>query len=70
MKKFIILFPVYNDWKSLLKLCEEIDIQVKDLGAEFSFLFINDASTEKKENFSLNLNKINSIKIIGPKILA
>jgi len=67
MKKFIILFPVYNDWKSLLKLCEEIDIQVKDLEAEFSFLFINDASTEKKENFSLNLNKINSIKIINMK---
>ena len=29
MRKFIILFPVYNDWKSLWRLCEEIDDQVK-----------------------------------------
>ena len=65
MKKFIILFPVYNDWKSLWKLCEEIDDQVKDLDANFSLLFVNDASTEKKINFESNLNKINSIKIIN-----
>ena len=51
MRKFIILFPVYNDWKSLWRLCEEIDDQVKDLNANFSLLFVNDASTEKKVNF-------------------
>ena len=67
MRKFIILFPVYNDWKSLWRLCEEIDDQVKDLDADFSLLFVNDASTEKKINFESNLNKINSIKIINMK---
>ena len=67
MKKIIILFPVYNDWQSLQKLCEEINFQVKDLDADFSFLFVNDASTEKKINFSANLNKINSIKVINMK---
>ena len=67
MKKFIILFPVYNDWDSLWKLCEEINAEVKNLDADFSFLFINDASTEKKINFPKNLNKINSIKVINMK---
>ena len=67
MKKFIILFPVYNDWDSLWKLCEEINAEVKNLDADFSFLFINDASTEKRINFPTNLNKINSIKVINMK---
>ena len=28
MKKFIILIPVYNDWKSVFKLLENIDLQI------------------------------------------
>ena len=28
MKKFIILTPLFNDWKSVSKLLDEIDIQV------------------------------------------
>ena len=67
MKKFIILFPVYNDWDSLWKLCKQINDEVKNLDADFSFLFINDASTEKRINFPTNLNKINSIKVINMK---
>ena len=67
MKKYIILFPLYNDWKSLCKLSKEINDQIKGLSAKFSFLFINDASSEPKASFELNLSKIDSIKIINMK---
>ena len=43
-----ILTPVYNDWKSVSKLIEEINTIVKDLDAEFSLIIVNDASTEEK----------------------
>ena len=43
MKKYIILIPVYNDWKSLSKLLENIDEQIKDWDAEVSVLIVNDA---------------------------
>ena len=67
MKKYIILFPLYNDWKSLYKLSKEINDQIKGLSAKFSFLFINVASSEPKASFELNLSKIDSIKIINMK---
>ena len=31
MKKIIILLPVYNDWESLLKVLDEINLVVKDI---------------------------------------
>jgi len=46
MRKIIILIPVYNDWKSLKKLIEEINENIKffkDINVEC--LIINDAST-------------------------
>jgi len=36
MKKFIILIPVYNDWKSVFKRLESIDVQIKDWDGEVS----------------------------------
>ncbi len=36
MKKFIILIPVYNDWKSVFKLLDKIDIEIAQLELEFS----------------------------------
>ena len=33
MKKFIILTPVYNDWKSVFKLLTNIDEQIKEWDA-------------------------------------
>ena len=48
MKKYIILMPVYNDWKSVFKLLENIDVQIKDWDAEVSVLIINDTSTEER----------------------
>ena len=44
----IILIPIYNDWKSVFKLLENIDLQIKDWDAEVSVLIVNDASTELK----------------------
>jgi len=67
MKKYIILFPLYNDWTSLWKLCKDINYQIKDLSAKFSFLFVNDASSEKKPRLESSLTKIDSIKIINMK---
>ena len=45
--KIIILIPVYNDWQSVFKLLENIDVQIKDWDAEVSVLIVNDASKEE-----------------------
>ena len=47
MKKFIILIPVYNDWQSVFKLIQNIDLQLNDELVEI--IIVNDASTEKYE---------------------
>ena len=33
MKKFIILIPLFNDWKSVSKLLNEIDLQINNWDA-------------------------------------
>ena len=60
MKKYIILIPVYNDWKSVFKLLENIDEQIKDWDAEVSVLIVNDASTEEKTLDRFDFKNINS----------
>ena len=67
MKKFIILIPVYNDWKSLSKLLENIDIQVEKWDSEISVLIMNDASTEERSDLDSNYKKIKSVKILNMK---
>jgi len=67
MKKFIILIPVYNDWKSVFKLLENIDEQIKDWEAEVSVLIVNDASTEKRPKTELGLKNIKSVRVINMK---
>ena len=47
MKKIIILIPIYNDWQSLGKLIEDINLKVKNINSKFSIFVINDGSTEK-----------------------
>ena len=59
--KIIILIPIYNDWKSLEKLLENINNIIYNLKAEFSVIIINDASSEKQ---ILKLDKIENIKSI------
>ena len=67
MKKFIILLPVYNDWKSVSKLLNEIDFETKKWDAEVSIIIINDASIEQRSDISEKYNKIKSVKIINMK---
>jgi polyisoprenyl-phosphate glycosyltransferase len=67
MKKIIILIPVFNDWDSLKKLINEIEINVRKLRQhKFNFIVINDGSTV----FQPEINKpkdIDLIKIINMK---
>ena len=65
--KIKILIPVYNDWQSVFKLLENINSEVSHLDQEFSVIIVNDASTETKPELSVNLEKLNSIKIINIK---
>ena len=67
MKKFIILIPLYNDWKSASKLLNEIDLQIKNWESAVSVIIINDASTEKKSGLNFNYEKIKSVKILNMK---
>ena len=63
--KIVILIPVFNDFKSVSKLIEEIDINISELKAEFSVIVVNDASTEEKILETKNLNNIKSLKLIN-----
>ena len=67
MKKFIILIPLYNDWKSVSRLLKEIDLQVNNWKAEISVFIVNDASTEKRSGLQFNFNKIKLVKILNMK---
>ena len=67
MKKFIVLIPLFNDWQSVSKLLNQIDIQVKNWNVDVSILIVNDASTENKSGLKFNFSKIKSIKILNMK---
>lgn len=67
MKKFIILIPLYNDWKSVSKLLNEIDVQINNWDAEVSIFLVNDASTEERSGLDSNYKKIKSVKILNMK---
>ena len=63
MKKYIILIPVYNDWNSVFKLIDNIDLQINNENIEV--IIVNDASTESFDNNQKQFSKINSVKIIN-----
>ena len=67
MKKFIILIPLYNDWKSVSKLLREIDLQTNNWDAEVSVIIVNDASIEERSDLDSNYKKIKSVKILNMK---
>ena len=67
MKKFIILIPVYNDWQSVFKLLENIDLQIADWDAEVSVLIVNDASTDKRPKIGLTFKKVKSVRVMNMK---
>ena len=53
--KIIILIPVYNDWKSVSKLLEDINSNISGLDCNFSIIIVNDASTEETSIINSNL---------------
>ena len=66
MKKIIILIPVYNDWQSLEKLIEDINLKVKNINCKFSIFVINDGSTEEYDDkrFSTEEIKVEVISLL------
>ena len=67
MKKFKILIPCYNDWKSLFKLLNNIDNNITVFDAEFTVLIVNDCSTEKMPKPSFDFKKIKTVDLINIK---
>ena len=63
MNKYIILIPVFNDWESVFKLIENIDLQINN--EIVNVVIINDASTESFDNNQKQFSKINSVKILN-----
>jgi len=63
MKKYIIIIPVYNDWQSVLKLIDNIDLQINSQNVDI--VIINDASTETIDGTKRTYSKINSVKILN-----
>ena len=67
MKKFIVLIPLFNDWKSVSKLLGEIDLQITDWDVDVSVIIINDASTEERSSLEFRYKKIEFVKILNMK---
>ena len=65
--KIKILIPNYNDWQSVFKLLENIDLVITGLEEEVSVLIVNAASTEQRPEINLNLNNLKSIQVINMK---
>jgi len=63
----VILIPIYNDWRSVSKLLEDINSNISNLDYKFSIIIVNDASTEESLINNSNLTNIKSIKIINMK---
>ena len=70
MKKTKILIPVYNDWKSVFKLLDNINTGLDGWGpdvAEISVIIINDGSTDNRPENNSKFENLKSIKIINMK---
>tara|TARA_B100000700_G_scaffold293198_1_gene353995 strand:- start:175 stop:1062 length:888 start_codon:yes stop_codon:yes gene_type:complete len=68
MKKYVILIPIYNDWKSAFNLLKNIELQIANWDAEVSILIINDASIEIRPKTDLIFKSIKSIRVLNMKI--
>ena len=67
MKKYIILISIYNDWKSVSRVLQEIDLIISKWDADVSALIVNDASTEKRMLIKSNFNNIKSLRVMNMK---
>ena len=66
--KIKILIPVYNDWKSVSKLLDEISNLSISPEFQISVIIVNDASNHDRQDEDKNLENIHSIKILNMKI--
>jgi polyisoprenyl-phosphate glycosyltransferase len=66
--KIKILIPVYNDWKSVSKLLDEISDLSTSPEFQISVIIVNDASNHDRQDEDKNLENIHSIKILNMKI--
>ena len=67
MKKYVILIPIYNDWKSVFKVLQEIDLLISEWDAEVSVLIVNDASTENRAAVKLDFKNIKLLRVMNMK---
>ena len=65
--KIFILIPVYNDWQSVFKLMDEINNLSMESEFQISIIIVNDASNFDREDKEINLENIQSIKILNMK---
>ena len=66
--KIKILIPVYNDWKSVSKLLDEINNLSINPEVQISVIIVNDASNHDRQEEDKNLDNIFSIKILNMKV--
>jgi glycosyltransferase involved in cell wall biosynthesis len=65
MNRIKILIPVYNDWQSVFKLLESINLEALNLEGELLVIIVNDASTEDRPEFLTNLENLKSVQVIN-----
>ena len=65
--KIKILIPIYNDWQSVFKLLENINLEISGLEEEISVIIVNDSSTEQRSEFNFSLNNLKSVNVINMK---
>ena len=67
MKKIIILIPVYNDWKSVIKLLDQLNETLEEYDfIEVKCIIVNDASTVDEPKLTKPKN-IHQLKIMNMK---
>ena len=66
--KIKILIPIYNDWKSVFKVLDEINNLDLNIKFKISVIIINDASNHDLPDLEKKLENIDSIKVINMNI--
>ena len=66
--KIKILIPVYNDWKSVFKVLDEINNLDLNIKFKISVIIINDASNHDLPDLEKSLENFESIKVINMSI--
>ena len=59
MQNYILLLPLYNDWKSLQKLLTLINVKLKKFPKKIEVVVVDDNSTVSPQ---LNIKKLKNIK--------